>query len=302
MNKGVKEEIIKLKKEKNAVILAHNYQILEIQELADFVGDSLELSRAAADTDAEILVFCGVDFMAETASILNPNKKVIIPSKSAICPMAAQLSPDMIRTAKAKEKGFPFITYVNSSAECKAEADVCCTSSNAAQVVKALKSEGVLLGPDANLAEFAEERSGKRVIPIPEKGYCYVHKAFEEEDINEARRMHPKAEIVVHPECNSSVQKKADYVGSTSQMMKYVGDSPSNEFVIGTEIGLVERLRRDYPQKTIYPLKESICLEMKMNTVEKLLNALKNEEFVVKVPEEIAKRAFKSVKRMLEIL
>jgi len=300
MNKGVREEIEKLKKEKNAVILAHNYQILELQEIADFVGDSLELSRAAANTDAEILIFCGVDFMAETASILNPDKKVIIPSKSAICPMAAQLSPGMIR--KAKERGIPFITYVNSSAECKAEADVCCTSSNAAQIAKALEFDEIFLGPDANLAKFAEERSGKKVIPIPADGYCYVHKAFEDKDVEEARRLYPNAEIVVHPECNTVVQAKADYVGSTSQMMRYVGESLSNQFVIGTEIGLIERLKHDYPEKKFYPLKESVCLEMKMNTPEKLLNALKNEEFVVKVPEDVAKRAFKSVNRMLEIL
>ncbi len=295
------DQIKKLKQEKNAVILAHNYQFMEIQEIADFTGDSLELSRMATQTDADIIVFCGVDFMAETASILNPDKKVLIPSKKAICPMAAQLTPDMIIEAK-KSKDIPFITYVNSSAECKAEADICCTSSNAAQIVKSLNQEEAFLGPDVNLAWFAEKQSGKKVTPVPADGYCYVHRAFEEEDVKKARDNYPDAEIMVHPECNPEVQLLADYIGSTSQMVKRAETSEAKQIVVGTEIGLVDRMKRDMPQKEFIPLKEVVCKEMKKNNLNKILEALENEGFEVKVPQKTAERALKSVKRMLDVI
>lgn len=300
-DKNLPHQIKELKEEKKAVILAHNYQIMEIQEIADFTGDSLELSRMATQTEADIIVFCGVDFMAETASILNPDKKVLIPSKQAICPMAAQLTPDMIIEAK-KSKDVPFITYVNSSAECKAEADICCTSSNAAQIVKSLSYEEVFMGPDVNLAWFAQKRSGKKVTPVPADGYCYVHRAFKEEDVEKTREEYPDAEIMVHPECNPEVQLLADYIGSTSQMIKQAKESGAEQIVVGTEIGLIERMKRDFHGKEFIPLKEVVCEEMKMNTLRKTLETLRNEEHEVKVPEATAERAIKSVKRMLDVI
>lgn len=300
-NRDLLHQIKKLKEDKNAVILAHNYQIMEIQEIADFTGDSLELSRMATQTDAGIIVFCGVDFMAETASILNPEKKVLIPSKKAICPMAAQLTPDMIVEAK-QSKDLPFVTYVNSSAECKAEADICCTSSNADRIVSSLNFDEAYMGPDVNLAWFAEKRSGKKVTPVPADGYCYVHRAFKEEDMKKIRKNYPHAEIVVHPECNPEVQLLADYIGSTSQMIKRAEESEAKQIVVGTEVGLIERLKRDFPGKEFIPLREIICEEMKMNTLHKILETLKNEQYEVKVPEKTAERAIKSVKRMLDVI
>ncbi|MFW6185917.1 MAG: quinolinate synthase NadA [Halobacteriota archaeon] len=300
-DRDLSPQIKELKKENNAVILAHNYQIIEIQKIADFTGDSLELSRMATQTDADIIVFCGVDFMAETASILNPDKKVLIPSKRAICPMAAQLTPEMIIEAK-KRKDIPFVTYVNSSAECKAEADICCTSSNADLIVESLSHEEAYMGPDVNLAWFAEKRSGKKVTPVPADGYCYVHRAFKEDDVKKARESYPRAEIVVHPECNPEVQLLADFIGSTSQMVKHVEQSEAETMIIGTEIGLINRLEFDFPEKEFTPLREVVCEEMKMNSLYKVLDALKNNQYEVKVPEKTAERALKSVKRMLEVV
>jgi len=294
-------EVEKLREQKNAAILAHNYQTGEIQEVADFVGDSLELARMATKTKADIIVFCGVDFMAETASILNPDKKVLIPTREARCPMAAQLPAEMVRKVKEENPEIPFIIYVNSLAEAKAESDVCCTSANAAKVVESLKSDKVFLGPDANLAWFAAQKTGKEVIPVPSDGHCYVHKKFSKEDVLRVRKEHPDAVVIVHPECNPDVQLAADYVGSTSQMVKFARKSEAEKIVVGTEIGLVELMRREIPDKTFVPLRVSVCEEMKMQTLEKLRDALKYEREVVKVPEEIAERALKAVKRMLEV-
>jgi len=297
----LKREVEKLREQKNAAILAHNYQTGEIQEVADFVGDSLELARMATKTKADIIVFCGVDFMAETASILNPDKKVLIPTREARCPMAAQLPAEMVRKVKEENPEIPFIIYVNSLAEAKAESDVCCTSANAAKVVESLKSDKVFLGPDANLAWFAAQKTGKEVIPVPSDGHCYVHKKFSKEDVLRVRKEHPDAVVIVHPECNPDVQLAADYVGSTSQMVKFARKSEAEKIVVGTEIGLVELMRREIPDKTFVPLRVSVCEEMKMQTLEKLRDALKYEREVVKVPEEIAERALKAVKRMLEV-
>lgn len=297
----LKREIEKLREQKNAVILAHNYQITEIQEVADFVGDSLELARMATKTKADIIVFCGVDFMAETASVLNPDKKVLIPTREARCPMAAQLPAEMVKKVKEENPDVPFVIYVNSLAEAKAEADICCTSANAAKVVESLKSDKVFLGPDANLAWFAAQKTGKEVIPVPSDGYCYVHKKFSKEDVLRVRKDHPDAVVIVHPECNPDVQLAADYVGSTSQMVKFARESEAEKIVVGTEVGLVELMKREIPDKTFIPLRVSVCEEMKMHTLERLRDALKYEREVVKVPEEIAERALKAVKRMLEV-
>ncbi len=294
------ERVAELKEEKNAVILAHNYQLLEIQEVADHIGDSLELARTAMKCKAEIIVFAGVDFIAETAAILNPDKKVIVPCRDAECPMARQLPAEMVRMAKQKYYA-PFVMYVNSYAEAKAEADICCTSANAARVVEKLDSETVLLGPDANLAWHAAERTGKRVVAVPHDGYCYVHRAFSAEDIVNARRKWPDAEIMVHPECNPDVQKAADFVGSTSQMYERAKKTDADVVVVGTEIGLIERMRREIDGKEFYPLREVVCRDMKKNTLERLFNALLNETNVVNVEKEIAGRAEKAIRRMVEL-
>ena len=301
-SKALQKEIIKLKEDKNAVILAHNYQIPEIQEIADFVGDSLELAREATKTDSDIIVFCGVDFMAETAAILNPDKKVIVPSMDAKCPMAAQLPAELVRETKAKNPDIPFVIYVNSYASAKAEADICCTSANVVKVVERLDADTVFLGPDANLAWFAETRTGKRVIPVPNDGFCCVHKVFSVEHVEEMRRKHPDAVIIVHPECDPEVQQKADYVGSTSQMLKFAKECDCEKIIVGTEIGLVERMRREIPDKMFIPLYEVVCRSMKLNTLENLLDALEFETNIVRLPEDIAERARKAIKRMVEIL
>ncbi len=298
MNESSKREIQRLKEEKNAIILAHNYQIGEIQEIADFIGDSLELAMYATKTDADVIVFCGVDFMAETASILNPDKKILIPS-IARCPMAKQLPPELVREVKERSPDVPFVIYVNSYASSKAEADVCCTSANAPKVVERLKSDTVFLGPDANLAWFTERKTGKRVIPVPENGFCYVHKVFKPEHVESVRKSYPNAVVIVHPECDPEVQVKADFVGSTSQMFEFAKECNSDVVVVGTEIGLVERMRREIPDKTFLPLHKAVCREMKYNTLEGVLNALKYERYVVKVPEEVAKRAKKAIRGML---
>jgi quinolinate synthase len=299
----MQKEIEKLKEQKNAILLVHNYQRSEIQEIADFIGDSLELAQMAAKTKADVIVFCGVDFMAETAAILNPDKKVLIPSNEARCPMAAQLPAEMVRKAKSKANAnaMPFVIYVNSLAEAKAEADVCCTSANAARIVEALDAEMVFLGPDANLAWFAEQKSGKRVVAVPGNGYCYVHKYFKKEDVLRARKEHPDAVVVVHPECNPDVQLLSDYVGSTSQMLRYAREVKASKIVVGTEMGLIERMRRENPGKKFIPLREAICKEMKMHTLKRVRDVLRHEINQVFVEEDIAKRALKAVKRMLEI-
>ena len=296
----IKKEIERLKEEKNAVILAHNYQTLDVQDVADFKGDSLELAVAASRLKADIVVFCGVDFMAETAAVLNPDKKVLIPCTRAKCPMAAQLTPEMVR--EAKKSGYPFIAYVNTLASVKAEADICCTSANAAKVARAVAKDGVcFLGPDANLAKFAC-KNGIKVIPVPEHGYCYVHKAFQVEDMERARKEHPEAEVIVHPECDLEVQESADFVGSTSQMLRYALNSECESFVVGTEIGLIERMKREIKDKQFYPLRRSVCVEMKLNTLENVYLALKEEKHEVRLDGEIAERAKKAVKRMFEVL
>jgi quinolinate synthase len=301
-SKKLQEEIVGLKEKKNAILLAHNYQRREIQEIADFVGDSLELARKATKVDGDIIVFCGVDFMAETASILNPDKKVLIPSIEARCPMAAQLPTEIVRKAIKSEPDVPFVIYVNSLAEAKAEADVCCTSANVAKVVEALDSEKVFLGPDANLAWFAEQRSGKKVVAVPENGYCYVHKYFKKDDVLRLRNKYPNAAIIVHPECDPEIQLLADYVGSTSQMVKYAKETKAEKIVVGTEIGLIDRMKKENPEKTFIPLHDAICREMKMNSLEKIRDVLKYEKNVVRVPEKIAEKALKAVERMLEIV
>jgi quinolinate synthase len=299
----LQKEILKLKKDKNAIILAHNYQTAEIQEIADFLGDSLELCiKASHIEDADLVVFCGVDFMAETAAIVNPNKKIVIPDKEAECPMAHMLPAEEVRKYRERYPHAAVVLYVNTLAEAKAEADILCTSSNAVKVVESLEEDQILFGPDMNLARFVAQQVDKDIIPIPEVGYCYVHKMFNPGDIAFFKEKYSDTEILVHPECDPDVQELADQVLSTGGMIRHVSQSEAKSFLIGTEVDLVTRLRRENPDKIIYPLlDEAICENMKLHTLEKVKNSLLKEEYQVTVSEEITSKARIAVERMLEI-
>lgn len=303
MLNNLQKEIIQLKKEKNAIILAHNYQPKEIQEIADFLGDSLELCIKASEIeDKDLVVFCGVDFMAETAYILNPRKKIVIPDKEAECPMAHMLDAEEIREAKKKHPDAAVVLYVNSLATAKAEADILCTSSNALKVVESLKEDKILFGPDNNLANFVAKQTKKEIIPIPEGGHCYVHKMFHVGDVVFKKEKYPNAEVIVHPECSKDVQELADKVLSTGGMINQVKNSDSNEFIIGTEVDLITRIRREIPEKKCYTLlDEAICKTMKLHTLDKVKNSLENEKYEIFVEDEIAKKSLKAVERMIEV-
>ncbi len=309
--KQLQEEIIKLKQEQDVVILAHYYQPIEIQEIADFVGGSLGLSRTAKEkVNTEYLIFSGVDFMAETASIINPEKHVLIPNYEACCPMAAFLTPEMVKEFKKEHPGLPVVVYVNSTAAVKAESDICCTSANAVKIVKSISQEfnveAVLFGPDANLADYAKQISNIKTIKMPDKGHCYVHSQITVDDIKTIKEKYPKAELLVHPECIREVRELADYVGSTTHMYNYVKESSLevNEFIIGTEVGLLERMAQDFPKKNFYLAKDKlICYQMKkhnLELIEYLLKNLDDKAFEVKVPPEIAKRAINPIEKMLD--
>ena len=302
MTNELQNEIIQLKEEKNAIILAHNYQPKEIQEIADFLGDSLELCIKAKEVDdKEIIVFCGVDFMAETAYMLNPEKKVLIPDMEAECPMAHMLTEEQVKEAKEMYPDAAVCLYVNSLGEAKAQADILCTSGNVRKVVDSIEQDTILFGPDNNLGEFVQPFTDKKIIPIPGDGHCYVHKLFHKEDIEDARKKYPNAEIIIHPESNKEVQDLADYVLSTGGMLSHVRDSPNDEFVIGTEVDLITRLKSEFPDKTYYPLLEgAICKNMKLHTLEKVRDCLLNEEPRIVVPDEIAEKSINAIERMLE--
>jgi quinolinate synthase len=297
------EEIIKLKKEKNAIILAHNYQTAEIQEIADFLGDSLELCIKASEIEeADLIVFCGVDFMAETAAILNPSKKILIPDPEAECPMAHMLPAEEVRKYKERYPNAAVVLYVNTMAEAKAEAHTLCTSANAVVVVESLDGDQILFGPDMNLASFVQKQTDKEIIPIPEAGYCYVHKMFNPADIAFSRENYSDAEVLVHPECDPEVQELADHILSTGGMLRHVAASKKEKFLIGTEVDMVTRLRRENPDKVIYPLlDEAICENMKLHTLKKVKESLLEEKFQVTVPKDIADKARKAVERMIDV-
>ncbi len=296
-------KIQKLKKEKKAIILAHNYQRAEIQDIADYIGDSIELSRKAMqEKDAEIIVFCAVDFMAESAAILNPNKKVLLPTLGARCPMAQMLTIDEIRHSKALHPTAPVVLYVNTLAESKAECDVCCTSANAVEVIKSLDADTVLFGPDRNLAEYVAEKTNKKIIPLPEWGFCPTHLLFQPEDVTVLKQQHPNAAVMVHPECSSEMRKVADFIGSTSKMCRYAKDSAATEFIVGTEEGILHRLRKENPDKIFFTAYEgAVCPNMKLTTLDRLYASLKEEKHLVKIPETIAAKARTSLERMFTI-
>ncbi|MDD1750725.1 MAG: quinolinate synthase NadA [Methanothrix sp.] len=294
------KEILALKKERQATILAHNYQIPQVQDVADLVGDSLELSRAAARLDSEVIIFCGVDFMAETAAILSPQKKVILPVKGAWCPMAHMITPDQLRDLKALNPQAAVVCYVNSTAEIKAESDVCCTSANGVQVVNSLSEKEVIFVPDRNLAAYVARHTDKKIIPW--NGYCYVHDQFTAKEVQAARLEHPNAEVLVHPECRPEVIDQADFVYSTAGMGRHARASAAREYIIGTETGMIYRLKKENPQKEFYPLsKNAICQNMKKTDLANVLQALQTLEPQVTVPEKIAVRARRSIERMLAV-
>jgi quinolinate synthase len=296
------ERIQALKKKRNAIILVHNYQLPEVQDVADFRGDSLELSRIAAQTDAEVIVFCGVHFMAETASILCPDKLVIMPDINSGCPMADMITAEQLRKLKKEHPQAAVVGYVNTSAEVKAELDVCCTSTNAVAVVNALKDkEEIIFVPDKYLADYVSKKTGKKLISW--KGFCPTHVKILPEDIQREKRFHPFAKVIVHPECLPQVVAMADAALSTSSMCKFTKETEAKEIIVGTEVGLIYRLKKDNPTKEFYPASEAaVCPNMKRTTQEKILWALEELKEEVRVSEEIRKRAKKAIDRMLEIV
>lgn len=297
------QKILQLKKEKKAIILAHNYQRPEVQEIADYIGDSIELSRKAVEEkDAKIIVFCAVDFMAESAAILNPKKKVLLPCLGARCPMAQMLTVEEIKRVKKQYPKAPVVLYVNTLASCKAEADICCTSANAVEVVKSLDSDTVLFGPDSNLANYVAEKTGKRIVPIPQNGFCPTHLLFQPEDVKVLKMEHPNALVMVHPECSVEMRQTADFVGSTSKMCRFAKESKAKEFIVGTEEGIMHRLRKENPDKKFYLAYEgAVCPNMKLTTLDRIYAALKEEKNVVEVPQAVAKKAKASLDRMFEV-
>lgn len=297
---NIVEKINELKKKKNAVILAHSYQNIEIDEVADFVGDSLYLSQKANETDADIIVFAGVYFMAQTAKILSPDKKVLLPRLESGCRMADMVDLKQVREFKAQHPNIPVVCYINSTAEVKSECDMCCTSSNAVKVVQSMNEKEILFLPDTYLGKWVEQKLGNiKVTTYP--GFCPTHLQIKPQDILDAREKYPDALVLAHPECHHEVVKLADYVGSTTGIMKYAIESDAKTFIIATEKGVVDRLKRDYPEKEFILIKNSvICPNMKWHTLQDIYDALDKEQHEITVDEEIAKKAVACIDRMLE--
>ena len=299
--KELVKKINELKKRKNAVILAHTYQNVEIDEVADFSGDSLYLSQQAAKTDADIIVFAGVYFMAETAKILSPNKKVLLPKLESGCLMADMINLKQIKEFKAKYPNTPVVCYINSTAEVKAESDICCTSANALNVVKSLKQKEVLFVPDQNLGSYVESQLND-VKVITYTGFCPIHHEITINDVNNQKRLHPNAKVMVHPECKKEVTQMADFVGSTTAIIKEVKASSDKEFIIVTEKGVTDRLKRDCPNKKFVLIHEkAICDSMKYTKLEDILNVLENENNEITVDPNIAIKAKSAIDNMVKI-
>ncbi len=297
----LRRKIKQLKQEKQAVILAHNYERPEVQEIADFLGDSLELSRAVTEIDAKIVVFCGVHFMAETASILNPEKTILLPVKEAGCPMADMINVKKLRDLKSRYPGAPVVCYVNSSAQVKAESDICCTSSNAVEVVRSLSEKEIIFVPDRNLADYIQTQLPHKKIFAGE-GYCPTHMRISDEEIIQAKKEHPEALLMAHPECPPRLLALTDYIGSTSGMLEFVRKSPAHEFIVGTEKGMIFRLRRENPNKKFFsPSEHFVCADMKLTTLGWIAHSLENMVHEVKVNDRIRKKARKSLDRMMSV-
>lgn len=300
MNRKAYKEIKKLKKEKNALILVHNYQLPEIQEAADLLGDSLDLSRAAKETDKPVIIFCGVRFMAETAKILSPGKKVLLPVPDAGCPMADMVTAADIVQFRAEHPEYAVACYVNTSAEVKAECDICVTSANAVKVLGSYPSDKILFVPDRNLGRFVSSRLLDKEIRLWE-GYCHVHLRFSAEEIIKSKEKHPDALLLIHPECEKEITDLADHVLSTNQMVRFVKESDKKEFFIGTEEGIIYRIRKENPGKKIYPAGRSvICPNMKKTRLSDLVNSLRFGQYEIELPGEIMRKAAKSLDEMLK--
>lgn len=294
------ENIIELKKKHNAIILVHNYQIPEVQDIADFLGDSLDLAKKATTTDAENIIFCGVDFMAESAKILNPEKNVIIPDKNAKCPMAGMVDPIGLKKLKHEHPDAEVVAYINTTIETKTLSDICCTSANGVNVVKSLSSDKVIFVPDKNLGAYIKRFiDDKEIIIWP--GVCPTHHRISKKQIFDLKEKHPEAEILVHPECRPEIIDIADHTFSTNGMVNYAKESDNKEFIIGTEKELCYRLKKENPEKEFYPIKSAICPNMKKINLEKVLNSLKTLEPKVEFTEEIMQKARKPLQRMMEI-
>ena len=294
------DKINKLKKEKNAVILAHNYQLPEIQDIADFVGDSLGLSIEAARTNAAIIVFCGVHFMAETAKILSPQKIVLLPDKNAGCPMADMMDAEDLKSLRASHPDAVTMCYVNTSAAVKAQCDYCCTSANAIKMAQKilLNHKEIIFIPDKYLAQYVSAQIEHDFITW--EGYCPIHAGILPENIMQAKRLHPTAKVIVHPECKPIITDLADIVASTEGMSKYIKDSADREFIIGTEIGIIHRLKKENPDKNFYPATETaLCSNMKRINLEKVLHSLENLSYEITLPPDIMEKAKLSIDRML---
>lgn len=295
------DRIVKLKKEKDAVILAHNYQIGEVQDIADFLGDSLQLSIKASKTKHKIIIFCGVHFMAETAKIISPNRKVLLPDKHSGCPMADMIDASQLKKLKSKNPGALVVCYVNSSAEVKAESDICCTSSNAVDVVKSIPaSKKIIFIPDKYLGDYVQKQTGRKLILW--NGYCPTHIMINIKDIIQLKKENLDATVIIHPECTPEVINIADKVASTGGMIKYVKNSRKNKFIIGTEIGIIYRLKKENPDKTFFPAtNKAICPNMKLTNLEKILWSLEEERFEIKIPGDIIRKARSAIDRMIAI-
>jgi quinolinate synthase len=292
--------IAHLKAEHKAVMLAHNYQLAEVQDVADFVGDSLELSRRATQVDADVIMFCGVMFMAETAKLLNPERTVLIPDPRAGCPMCDMAPAEAVKKRKAELPGVPVVAYVNTTAAVKAEADICCTSANAIKVVNSLPEGRVLFLPDRNLGHWVQRHTHKEIILWD--GYCPTHQRILAQQVRKLKQEHPGAAVVVHPECTPDVIDLADEVLSTGQMIRWARETKAQEVIVGTEIGLIHRLKQEHPEKTFLPITRlTTCPNMKRITLEKVVWALEDMHFRVEVPESIAAPARRAIERMLEV-
>lgn len=294
------QKINELKRRKNVVILTHCYQPVELDEVSDFVGDSFYLSKKATTTNADIIVFAGVYFMAQSAKLLNPDKKVLLPNMNSGCFMSDMIGLSQLREFRAKYPGVPAVCYINSTAEVKAECDICCTSSNALDVVRNLKAEKILFLPDAYLGKWIERKIGNLKV-ITYNGFCPTHLRIRPEDIETARIKYPKAKILAHPECHTAVSMLADFVGSTKEIMEYASKSSNTRFVIATEKGVYDRLKRDLPEKEFYMIREDIiCTNMKWNSLEDIYNVLKTEQNEIEIERSIQEKAYKCINRMME--
>jgi quinolinate synthase len=299
-NDGIIAEIMKLKKQRNAVFLVHNYQRPEVQDIADFIGDSLELSQKAAQTTADVIVFCGVHFMAETAYIINPKRTVLLPEVEAGCPMADMITAEKLIEKKQELPDVTVVCYVNSTAAVKAESDVCCTSANAVRVVQSLPGRDILFVPDQYLGDWVAKKTGREMHLWP--GYCPTHMKILPEDIVREKRLHPGAVALVHPECRPETKAVADEVMSTGGMVRYARESKTSTIIIGTETGIIHRLRKENPEKTFVPASEkAVCPNMKRITLEKVLWSLQEMRHRITLPEDIRVRALGAVQKMLAI-